>query len=128
MNKRKMYAWLTILVVTVIVFIFYMKAIVSTQGFYSWPMWLRVLAIFMGSITYLYSAILGIGGLYFVKLLIKDRSSPYRIVGIFDGVEGIAIIFQLVFWGVLRSNIKLYIVAGLVAVIGFLLYIIVNKK
>lgn len=128
MNERKketikMYLKIGLAILTVIGFIFMIDQIWKTENFRTWTMWRMVVAVIFGILAYCYSVILGIGGVYFGILLRKDNYGEKMNTCIVVSVEGLAVIFQLVFWGALRSNYILCIVAGGVAVIIAIFYV-----
>ena len=118
----KMYLKIALAIVALIGFIVMISQIWKTDGFREWAMWRMVVAVIFGSLAYFYSLIFGVGGLYFYMINKKYNYGEKMNTCIIVSMEGLAAIFQLVFWGVLRSNYTLCIVAGVVAVIIAIFY------
>lgn len=118
----KMYLKIALAIVALIGFIVMINQIWKTEGFREWAMWRMAVAVIFGSLAYFYSLVFGVGGVYFYMIIKKDNYGEKMNTCIIVSMEGLAAIFQLVFWGVLRSNYMLCIAAGIVAVIIAIFY------
>lgn len=121
-QKNQMCLKIALAIVAVIGFIAMINQICKTDGFHEWTMWRMAVTVIFGSLAYFYSLVFGVGGVYFYMIIKKDNYGEKMNTCIIVSMEGLAAIFQLVFWGVLRSNCTLCIAAGIVAVIIAIFY------
>lgn len=121
-QKIQMCLKIALAIVAVIGFIAMINQICKTDGFHEWTMWRMTAAVILGSLAYFYSLVFALGGVYFYMILWKDNYGEKMNACIVASAEGLAAIFQLVFWGVLRSNYTLCIAAGIVAVLIAIFY------
>lgn len=121
-QKIQMCLKIALAIVAVIGFIAMINQICKTDGFHEWTMWRMAAAVILGSLAYFYSLVFALGGVYFYMILGKNNYGEKMNACIVASMEGIAAIFQLVFWGVLRSNYTLCIAAGIVAVLIAIFY------
>lgn len=121
-QQIKMYLKIAIALLVLGGFIIMMCQVWRTDGIQEWAMWRKTVAVVVGVLVYFYSALFGLGGIYFAIILRHDNYGEKMNSCIVVSMEGLAAIFQLIYWGVLRSNSILCIVAGVVAGIIALFY------
>lgn len=119
----KMYLKIAIALLVLGGFIIMMCEIWRTDGIQEWAMWRKAVAVVVGALVYFYSVLFGLGGIYFAMLARHESYGEKMNSCIIVSMAGLTAIFQLIFWGVLRSNSTPCIIAGVVAAIVIFFYV-----